>query len=116
ELGSNLTTIRVEDGRGGSATQTFTINVVTQSTNHPPTITSQPPFSAAAAKEYVYNPVATDPDNDAIAWRLNTAPSGMSIDPATGAIRWTPAANQIGAADISLSALDPLGASSTQTW
>jgi len=41
---------------------------------------------------FVYDVDATDPDGDALTFSLVAAPSGMTIDPASGLVRWTPGA------------------------
>ena len=45
---------------------------------------------------YLYDVEAIDPDDDTLTYSLTNFPSGMSIDSATGIIRWTPTAAQIG--------------------
>jgi len=59
-------------------------------TNQAPTITSTPVTEAVFGQPYVYNFAVADPDHDAIEYRLNYAPKGMSIQSATGVITWTP--------------------------
>lgn len=55
--------------------------------NRPPEITSLPPVSLSNGK-YIYEVKANDPDGDALVYSLEDAPSGMTIDPATGVIKW----------------------------
>ncbi len=53
---------------------------------------------------------ASDPDaNDPLSFSLGLAPSGMSIDPATGAFAWTP--SQAGASDVTVDVTDSTGLS-----
>jgi hypothetical protein len=92
--GSHATSVQVSDGRGGTATQSFTITVV--QTNRAPVITSSAVLGAQAAQPYVYDVDATDPDGDVLAYALAFGPDGMTIDAATGAISWTPTAQQAG--------------------
>lgn len=55
--------------------------------NRAPVITSSPSAPAAQGLfEYVVT--ATDPDNDALTFKLETAPSGMTIESGTGKISW----------------------------
>lgn len=55
--------------------------------NRAPVITSSPSGpTAQGAFEYVVT--ATDPDGDTLTYKLETAPSGMTIDAATGKITW----------------------------
>jgi len=58
--------------------------------NHPPEIISTFPRSITIGTLYTCDVEATDPDQDALTYSLVTAPSGMSIDPGTGVISWTP--------------------------
>src|SRR5207244_3590994 len=59
--GSATVTIRVDDGRGGSETQTYTLVVDTVvAADRPPTITSTPKFYAATSTLYQYTVTATD--------------------------------------------------------
>jgi hypothetical protein len=92
----------------------FTVTDV--AVNHPPTITSMPPFVATVGQLYAYNATATDPDGDVIEWRLLTAPAGMSISSTRRTIRWTPTADQVGSQSVTLQAVDPYGGSATQRW
>jgi hypothetical protein len=64
--------------------------------NLPPQITSTAPTAATVGVEYVYAPTAEDPnDGDVLTWSFlnqQAVPDGMVLDPATGAITWTPSA------------------------
>ena len=81
--------LQVSDGRGGTATQSFTIDVRPDPTNHPPVIVSPPVTTAVAGQPYTYDVEAIDPDGDPLTYSLTTPPSGMTIDPNTGHIDWT---------------------------
>src|SRR5581483_4461131 len=70
QLGANAVAVRVEDGRGGFATQTFAVTVVEQRSNAPPAITSVPPLTATAGRPYTYDLAGSDPDGDPLAWGL----------------------------------------------
>src|SRR5207248_4400 len=43
QVGGNSVVVRVQDGRGGFVTQSYTLTVVTQASNHAPSVTSTPP-------------------------------------------------------------------------
>ena len=116
QLGPNPVTLRVRDGRGGAKDQTFTIQVGSTLTNQPPVIVSTPPLQATAGQPYAYDLRATDPDGDDVNWQLISGPIGMSIDPASGALRWNPTLDQLGAKTVTVQAADSLLASATQTW
>jgi hypothetical protein len=79
------------DEFGATDSQTFTI-AVTLTTNNAPVITSTGPTTATVGTAYTYTPTATDADTgDTLTWSLDTgAPTGMSVDSATGQVTWTP--------------------------
>src|SRR5262249_22473559 len=91
--------LRVVDGLGGFATQTYTIAV--RALDLPPNVTSSPPTTAVANKDYSYALQAVDPEGDPLTFTLTSAPTGMTIDSQTGLIDWTPTSAQIGSASIS---------------
>jgi len=116
QLGTHSVVLHVSDARGGLADQEFTVQVLSQIVNLPPSITSTPTFSAVSGQEYQYNAIARDPDGDRLLWSLTTAPVGMSIDPQNGAIRWKPMLVQLGTHEITVEALDNFGGLATQTF
>ena len=115
-LGSHAVTIRATDGRGGTTEQTFTLTVASSLENEPPQIVSNPLLNATAGQPYVYDLRATDPDGDDVTWRLVSGPVGVSLDRATGALRWTPTLDQLGSNTITVEAADTVQATATQTW
>ena len=58
--------------------------------NQAPIIISIPITAVTVGETYVYNVEATDPDGDILTYSLITKPMGMTINPATGSIKWTP--------------------------
>ena len=112
----NDVTIEVSDGRGGTATQAFVINVVPGAVNRAPVITSNPPMAALAGQAYAYDSAAIDADGDPLIWDLVGAPMGMSIDSFLGHIRWLPAAAQIGSHEVLLQVTDPQGGVAQQMF
>jgi hypothetical protein len=116
QIGSHPVTIRVEDGRGEPALQTFTIQVTAQGDNRAPWIASTPPRLARLLHPYSYDVKARDPDGDAVTWTLDEAPDGMSIHARNGTLRWTPRIDQLGVHSVVVRATDPLQASTTQSF
>ena len=55
--------------------------------NRKPEITSTAPV-ALQGRVYSYAVAARDPDGDVLKYRLDRCPEGMTIDPASGQIRW----------------------------
>jgi len=74
----------------------FRVELPKPPVNRAPTFTSLFPANATEGVAYSYNASATDPDGDVLAFGLEGAPSGMSIDPSTGRLTWVPAKEQAG--------------------
>ena len=89
QAGSHDVTVAVSDGRGGTATQSFVIQVGLVLGNHAPVIVSDPITSATIGDTYTYDVDALDPDDDLLTYSLVSGPQEMTIDPATGLITWT---------------------------
>jgi|GEM_PF-1764069 len=84
--------------------------IVSQQLNVPdvaPTITSTAPTSTLTGSTYTYQVVATG--NPQPSYALTTAPSGMSIDAATGLITWTPTVPQAGLNNVTVRATNVAG-------
>lgn len=114
QLGTNTVIVQVQDTFLATDTQAYQIDVGCE--NRPPQITSTPPVSAQTGDLYLYATRGSDPDDDSITWSLTANPPGMTIDAATGLIRWTPATNQVGANTITLRASDGRGGIGSQTY
>jgi len=75
--------------------------------NYPPVITSTPSTIAFVEVAYIYDVDATDPDfGDILTYSLTVKPEGMTIDPTTGVIYWTPTAAQIGNNNVTVEVFD----------
>src|SRR5262249_14226576 len=116
DVGVHPVQVRVDDGRGLFVTQDFTITVLWQVTNQGPAIVSFPPPTAHAGLLYEYDAAAVDPDGNPVIWNLDQAPAGMSVNPTTGAVRWTPTLDQVGNANVVLRVTDTAGGFSTQSF
>jgi hypothetical protein len=82
--------------------------------NHLPHITSLPPAMATVGVEYFYNVSAVDPDNDTLTYTLDHPPVGMSIDPISGRVSWTPSTT--GTFTITVMVSDGHGGNDNQTF
>ncbi|MDX2251495.1 MAG: Ig domain-containing protein [Nitrospira sp.] len=80
--------------------------------NNPPKILSTP-LMMANAESYEYAVEAKDPEGDVVAFELETAPSGMSIDRSTGHLTWKPSPAIQGTHHVKVVALDGKGG---RTW
>ncbi len=72
--------------------------------NRPPVITSSP--TAPTVRAYVYAVTVTDPDNDPLTFKLDTAPSDMTIERNTGKITWLIPSNLRGPQQVRVSVDD----------
>ena len=116
QFGVNNVSVSVVDGRGGIALRNFSIDVGHSLTNRKPSIHSKPANFSVAGKVYRYEIQADDADNDPIAFELVDGPSGLSLDPMRGTVRWVPAVDQFGQHSVTVRALDPLSGVVEQTF
>ena len=116
QIGGHTVSIKADDQRGWYVVQTYTLTVSLTGTNHPPTILSTPPFTAAVGAEYVYQVDADDPDPDTLSFSLDTAPAGAAIDEATGELTWTPVLSQVGSQPFAVRVEDNQGGWALQTF
>jgi hypothetical protein len=104
QVGSAPVTLRVSDG-ALFAEQGFTIAVA--NVNDPPVFSSVPVASAVQGALYSYDADAADPDTGTtLAFSLVSGPAGMSVAAASGLVTWTPSANQVGSASVTLRVSD----------
>lgn len=113
---TSTTTTRPTTGVTTTTTSTATTTTMS-SGNNSPRITSRPPGFGTVGQLYTYAVVAIDPDpGDTVTFSLDVMPTGMTIDPATGLIQWTPLPTQLGRNAVTVRARDPAGASGTQSY
>lgn len=117
QVGNFPVAIRVSDGRGGTAEQSYTIVSEVSRTNRPPVFTSLPIGNAQAGQVYRYDADATDPDRDILTYSLATGfPAGMTIDSTTGVIQWAPTHAQLRDTPLTVIAEDGRGGRAEQTY
>lgn len=116
QLGTNQVELVVDDGRGGTATQPFAVEVTSQPSNQSPVIVSTPRVSTTVGRSYAYDVQAVDLDGDPLLFDLDDAPAGMSIDGQLGTIRWTPTSSQVGSHRVAIRVIDAQGGSDTQRY
>lgn len=113
QVGAQQFTVLASDGRGGEARQAFTVTVAP---NTAPTVAAAAAASAVALEPLTLAVVAADADGDALRYSLVDPPAGMSIDPATGAISWTPLLAQSGTVHYTARVDDGRGGSATREF
>jgi len=106
QVGDHAVQLAVADPDGLTDNQDFNVTV-TEPANRPPAITSTPILSGFAERVYSYTITAKDPENDTLTFALVSGPDGMTVDPATGELQWTPTLEQLGVHPVSVSAADP---------
>src|SRR5207253_591813 len=96
--------------------QEVQVQVVDQMSDQPPQITSTPVTTAVVGRPFAYDALGMDPDNDPLIWSLTVKPFGMSIDPGSGAIRWTPTSEDLGDVPVTVRLMDVYGAVDFQSF
>jgi hypothetical protein len=114
ELGSQHVVLRLTNGEGLWVKQSFKVTV--QAINVPPVITSDPSTQTGVGQAYTYAVQASDADGDPLTYSLTAAPVGMTIDPTTGFVQWTPTAAQVGIQSASILVSDGRGGFAGQSW
>ena len=97
---------------------TFTVRLLASPTpvNHPPRITSLPRTAVTAGDPYQYNVTAIDEDFTVLTYSLINGPQYMSIDNATGRLRWPTTLSDVGNHTVTIRVTDTGGASDNQTF
>jgi hypothetical protein len=95
---------------GALLSNVATVRLAIRPRNAAPRFVSTPVTTAATGVRYTYAAQATDPDaGDILTFSLPTAPAGMTIDPLSGLVQWTPAAGQLGSHDVVVRVQDARG-------
>ena len=85
--------------------------------NNPPVFTSAPVTTATVSQLYTYDANATDPDvGDVLTYSLDQSPAGMTINPLTGLIQWTPQGSDVGSHAVTVRAADNRGQFALQPY
>ncbi len=115
QLGPQEVVVEVIDPFMQKGTQRFTVVVTCR--NQGPQILSRPVTVAYNGEPYVYAVRADDPENDVLSFRfLSTVPQGMTIDPKSGLIRWTPSVAAATAIQVAIEVSDGQGNVATQSY
>ncbi|MES9863929.1 MAG: putative Ig domain-containing protein, partial [Candidatus Thiodiazotropha sp. LLP2] len=113
--GVHAVTIQVEDQTGLTAEQSYSLTVTMA--NLPPSITSIPVTAATETETYQYDVEANDPNpGDVLSYELTIAPTGMTIDSATGLINWLPPLSSAGQHAVTVRVEDQTGLSAEQSF
>ncbi|MEQ9463559.1 MAG: RHS repeat-associated core domain-containing protein [Haliea sp.] len=115
DVGDSAVTVRATDDTARTHEASFVITVFTETAapqdNAPPVLTVPAAQTLRVGTPLSAQVSATDPDaGDTLTFRLINGPAGMSIDPDTGALSWTPQATQGRTADVVVEVADAAGA------
>ena len=89
--------ISVSDGQASATLPAFSIVVAAGAVqNRAPTISGTAATSAVEGQAYAFQPVASDPDGDVLAFGVANKPSWANFDPATGRLSGTPGTGTAG--------------------
>jgi hypothetical protein len=88
-------TIIVSDGQATATLPSFTIQV-NAAANRPPTISGSPVTSVNVGVAYAFQPSATDPDGNALTFRIDNKPAWAAFDTTTGRLSGTPLLADVG--------------------
>src|SRR5205085_8148329 len=95
QLGSHPVVVSVVDTRGLRDSLSFDLTVVASAPNDPPLISSTPRTAIRLGNTYLYQVIASDPNNDALHISLIAFPTGMTLE-SGNLLTWTPAPTQPG--------------------
>ncbi len=87
--------ISVNDGKVTRSLPAFAIQVQGPN-NRAPTISGSPATSVQATQSYTFQPTGSDPDGDTLVYRINNLPRWATFSTASGRLRGTPAATDVG--------------------
>ncbi|WP_437205498.1 putative Ig domain-containing protein [Planctomicrobium sp. SH664] len=93
ELGDHPVQVLVWGSNGKSSGITPTVNVRVRNPNEKPVVEQPKPLRFFIGRESRFPIKASDPDGTPLKFSLTESPAGMTIDAATGEIRWTPPQN-----------------------
>ena len=113
-FGSDSFTFSVSDGVLVSTEATVSIEV--SPVNDPPRITSVAPTLAMADHELSYDVLATDVDSDPLTYEPLEGPTNLTLDLASGQLRWQPRHSDAGSHAVRLAVHDGVGGSDEQAF
>jgi RHS repeat-associated protein len=116
DVGNAAVALKVDDGHGGSAEQDFTLSVINPPPDRPPVFTTSPVVDGNVATPYVYQARATDPDGDPLTFSVVNGPAGLTINPNSGLVQWSPTAAQVGTDSVMLQVADGRGGTAVQAY
>ncbi len=77
-------------------------NLRVRPSNEIPIVTSTADTTALEDEAYSYAIQATDANGDTLAYSIDSGPQGLSVDPTTGLVQWTPTQANIGSDSVAV--------------
>ena len=122
EVGPQTVVLAVSDGSGATTQQPFLLQVLPQPGDNPPVIDdTTTAFTTQLGSSFSHQVHAVDADGDPLTYSFvvpagggSSAPEGMTIDPTTGLVQWTPQA--AGQVSFTVHVADGRGGVATQTY
>jgi len=84
--------------------------------NEAPVFVTDPVTTATVGQQYQYQAIGFDPDGDQLSYVLDGGPAGMTVDPASGLVTWTPTLTSPAQAQVVLQVYDSAGTPATQAF
>lgn len=106
-----LTAVQVVDGLESAASTPLE---VTLDTTAPPEFTSTPPGTASVGELFSYDAENPEEGTSGAVYSVTGGLDGVSVDPDTGVVSWTPTAGQLGTHQLSVVLTDAAGNSRSQ--
>ncbi|HET9032246.1 MAG TPA: putative Ig domain-containing protein, partial [Dokdonella sp.] len=114
DLGPHAILVHASNSVGQGDTESFMLTVI--DANAVPVLSPIADQGGKPGELFSLTAQASDADGDTLQFFLSAHPPGMSIDPASGVIRWTPVSQQLGPHVVSVRVSDPLGFSDTVSF
>jgi len=108
-------TVTIDNPVGQHVDFTASVSALTEP-NVVPLFTSDPVTEATVGELYTYQATADDPDGAALLFLALSAPNGMTVDPVTGLVGWTPSPADPARAAVVLQVYDARGGRATQEY
>jgi hypothetical protein len=84
--------------------------------NADPIFDSEPITTATAGEPYQYQAAAHDPNDSTLTYFLYKGPAGMTVDPTSGLLTWSPGVNSPATVPVTLQVYNLRGGSATQEF
>ncbi|MEW8349262.1 MAG: putative Ig domain-containing protein [Candidatus Thiodiazotropha taylori] len=117
QTGSASVAVSASDPGLQTASTSFSLTVLNEESNQPPTIAPVSDQSIDAGTAISLALTASDPDaNEILLFSLSGTPSGMQFDPISGSINWTPTSDSIGSYPVVATVTDSAGAEASTSF